>query len=586
MHTDPASGSDDTALAGGTLIEALEWQAHMHPDRLACVHLQDGETPVARLSFGDLVDTARAHAVMLARRARPGARVLLVFPNTPDFLPVFLGCLFAGLVAVPVSPPRSVRAMERLRALAGVAGADLAILSPRLRGGFDRLRGDAAPLGGPVDGPEWLFCDELEPGDPRDWVDPGIAPDTLAVLQFTSGSTGMSKGVMVRHANILHNARMFRAEIAPEVDIRLVTWLPFFHDWGLFGCLCYPLIAGGSSIYFDPVDFLQRPMRWVEAISAHQATVCCAPNFAFDLVTRALGQNASALDLSSLVMAKFGAEPIRRETMAAFADACAPLGFDAAALRPSYGLAEATLIVTGGGRNVPARSITVARKPLETGHVVVATPDCDTTRDVVSCGRPLLDQQVRIVDPVTRRPMAAGRVGEIWISGANVTTGYWQAPEETAQSFGARIGGEPGDWLRSGDLGFEDGGEIFVCGRLKDVIIKTGANYFAEDIEASADASHPGLRPGCGAAFGIDAGGAERLVVVQEIDYGPRPDLAQVVGAIQRAVSRDHGVLADAIAVLRPGTLEKTSSGKIRRGHTRALFENDALDPLRVWRCW
>jgi acyl-CoA synthetase (AMP-forming)/AMP-acid ligase II len=576
----------EPAAGAGTLTELLQLRAALHPDRPACVHLEAGETPAAQLSYAELWSAARGHAVALSRRACPGARVLLVFPNEPRFVPLFLGCLLAGLVAVPVAPPRNARGLARIRTLAKAAGADVIVLSPLLRGVWAKLQrtGESAQSG-----PNWIFADEIAAGDEREWADPRATPDTLAVLQFTSGSTGDPKGVMVRHDSILHNARMFLSQFAPETEIRLVTWLPFFHDWGLFGCLVFPLVAGGTCFYYDAADFVQKPRRWLEAVAAQRGTVCCAPNFAIELAAQAMGErDAAPLDLSSLVMVKVGAEPVRRATLELFDRMCAPHGFDRRALRPSYGLAESTLLVTGGGQELAFRSVTVDRKALEAGRVAPVPAGAPGSRDLVACGAPLLEQEVRIVDPRTRRAAPPGTVGEVWISGPSVAGGYWQRPEETARDFAARIESEDdsGRWLRSGDLGFFDAGELCICGRLKDVIIKSGANYFAEDLELSVDTSHPDLRLGCGAAFSIEAEGAERLVVVQEVNFGPRPDLGEVIGAIQRAVSLEHAVQADAIAVLRPGTLEKTSSGKVRRRHTKALFLAGALDPLKLWQGW
>lgn len=574
------------AETSGTLTDLLKTRSIQNRDQLACFHLQGGETPTAHLTYGAMFDAARGVAATLAARLPVGARVILVFPNEPDFVPVFLGCILAGMVAVPLPPPSNIRGMERIHELAQVAGAELAILSSGLRRGFDRLHSQIAPN---RDGPDWVYFDELKFHAADDWVDPGSQPDTLAVLQFTSGSTGTSKGVMVRHSNILQNARLFRSEIAPQDVIRLVTWLPFFHDWGLFGCFLYPMIDGGVSIYFDPSDFLQRPRCWFEAISEHRATVCCAPDFAFNLASQAMERPGGIpVDLSSLVMAKFGAEPVRQATLERFIRVCAPVGFDPKALCPSYGLAESTLIVTGGGQNLPVRTAHLDRMGLENQRVAPVSADAPGARDVVACGKPLLDQKVRIVDPSSRCLCPDDGVGEIWMQGGSVTAGYWRLPDETRTVFQAVIQDDPasGHWLRTGDLGFLDAGELFICGRLKDIIIKAGANYFAEDLERSFDKCHPDLRPGCGAAFGIDVEGAERLVAVQEINYGPRTDLGQLIGAIQREISRDHAVMADAIAILPPGTLEKTPSGKIRRQLTRSQFLADTLNPIKLWQSW
>lgn len=577
---------DDLARTCDTLTELLQIRSTQNREQLACFHLQDGETPTAHLTYGAMFDAARSVAAGLAARLPVGARVILIFPNEPDFVPAFLGCILAGMVAVPLPPPRNIGGMERIQELAQVSGAELAILSSGLRRGFDRLQSQIAPNQG---GPDWVYFDELEKPDPADWIDPGSQSDTLAVLQFTSGSTGTSKGVMVRHGNILQNARLVRSEFTPQDEIRLVTWLPFFHDWGLFGCFLYPMIDGGVSIYFDPSDFLQRPRCWLEAISAHRATVCCAPDFAFNLASQAMERPGGIpIDLSSLVLAKFGAEPVRQPTLERFTRVCAPLGFNQKALCPSYGLAESTLIVTGGGQDLPVRAAYLDRMGLENRRVIPVAADAPGARDVVACGKPLLDQQVRIVDPTSHRLCPIDGVGEIWMQGGSVTAGYWRLPNETHATFQAVIQDDPnsGYWLRSGDLGFLDAGELFICGRLKDIIIKAGANYFAEDLEHSFDGCHPDLRPGCGAAFGIDLDGAERLVAVQEINYGPRPEIGQLIGAIQRAISRDHAVMADAIAILPPGTLERTPSGKIRRQLTRSQFLADALNPIKLWQSW
>ncbi len=407
----------------------------------------------------------------------------------------------------------------------------------------------------------------------------------MAVLQFTSGSTGTPKGVMVRHANILHNCQLLQEACGSGVDMRMVSWLPFFHDWGLFGCLLFPIYTGGSSHFLDPADFLRRPMRWIEAIAQTEATVSCSPNFGYELCAAAVeDEGLPQLDLHAWSMAMMGAEPVRPQTMERFARAFAPAGFSAEALYPSYGLAESTLIVTGGGRHAAPVSLSVDRAALERGQVIAS--ETGSKRTLIGAGPALLDQRVAIVGPETGLALPDNQVGEVWVAGPSVALGYLDRPEETAEVFAAKLPGDPTPWLRTGDLGFLRDGELFVCGRLKDVIIKAGANYFAEDIEVSAEAAHPGLRPGCGAAFGVEVDGTERLVIVHEVNYGPKPDLDAVVGALQRAVKIDHDVFADAVIVVQAGTLEKTSSGKIRRRHTKAQFADGALDPLHAWKSW
>ena len=561
-----------------TVLDVLELRAARDGDRTAFTCLARGEVPDEALTFGELYHRAQSVAAYLQSRLSRGSSVVLVFPNEIAFIPAFMGCLMAGMVAVPLAAPRNARGMERLEVLAEVANAPLAIASSGLRTRLEKMGQESQTL-------DWLYSDELPDGLASAWHRPAITPDTIAVLQFTSGSTGLPKGVMVSHGNILHNCRMLESECGTGPDLRMATWLPYFHDWGLVGCMIFPFYAGGASYFMDPADFLRRPLRWMEAAHHYRATVVCAPNFAYEQSAAAAEDEAPHLDLSSIRLAMLGAEPIRQETLDRFARAFARAGFRREALYPSYGLAESTLIVTGTDRARGPAYLTLDRAALEAGHAVHS--DKGDARTFVSCGRPLLDQRVAIVDPETGLRRGPMEIGEVWIAGPSVTQGYWQRPDETVANFQGEIAGEPGPrYLRTGDLGFMDGPDLYVCGRLKDLIIKAGANYFAEDIEHSVDGCHPGLRPGCGAAFGVDVDGTERLVVVHEVNYGPKPDLQAVTGAIQKAVSRDHDVLADAVAVLKPGTLEKTSSGKIRRRHTKVQFSANALEPLTLWKAW
>ena len=568
-----------------TLVPLIDEWASRQSDRIAYTYLDKGEDPSQVLTFGELGRRARGIAAYLQGRAPPGRPVLLVFPNELDFITAFMGCLLAGLIAVPVAPPRNARGMTRLLGIAESAGASLAVGSAMLRGGLQRLRNTAGDGGGL----DWLFVDDIPEGLEDAWRDPGIDAGATAVLQFTSGSTGNQKGVMLSHRNIVHNCRLLQSVCGSSSDLRVVTWLPFFHDWGLIGGLIFPFYAGGTCFIFDPADFLYKPRRWLEAISRFRGTVSCAPNFGYELCA---GDTAEAgrpvLDLACWDMAMVGAEPVRKDTIERFSIAFAPNGFRREAFYPCYGLAESTLIVTGGLRSAPPVHATLDRAALEAGRAVpIGEGRGDDAKDCVGCGRPLLDQQVLVADPETRRPCAPLEIGEIWVSGPSVAQGYWGRPDLTRQTFSATTGDGSGmRYLRTGDLGFLWNGELFVCGRLKDVIIKAGANYFAEDIEHSAARSHPGLRPGCGAAFGVEVEGAERLVVVHELNYGKKPDVQRVIGAIQKAVSNDHDVLADAIAILKPGSLEKTSSGKIRRQHTKSLFLSDQLNPVAIWQGW
>ena len=566
-----------------TLPEMLMAQAAASPDRIVFTHLERGEDVGQSLTFAEVLRQARRCAAGLQRTTSLGDRVMLVFPNEPDFIVALLACVLAGLVAVPAAPPRNARTLDRLRNLADTAGARMVIVSEHLRGVFQKL-GQADLAQG-----EWVFVGDLPPTDVAAFRPPHLSAQSIAVLQFTSGSTGNQKGVMVTHANILHNCRVLSKPCGTGDAMRMVSWLPFFHDWGLVGCLFLPLWSGGSCHFFDPADFLRRPRRWLEAISLHRATVACAPNFAYALCTGTADEGGPRLDLSGWRLAMIGAEPVRHDTIEGFAAAFASAGFRPDALFPSYGLAENTLMATGGQDHAAPIYLRLDRIALAAGRAVLATatqPESQTGL-WVGCGQALLDQTVLIVDPKTRQPRADAEVGEVWIAGGSVTAGYWGRADDTAASFHATLANRADPrFLRTGDLGFLWQSELFICGRLKDVVIKAGANFLAEDLELSMLRADPGLRVGCGAAFSLDIAGSERMVLVHEVNYGKKPELPRLVGAIQRAVSEDHGVMADAIVIVAPGSLEKTSSGKIRRQHIKLLFERGELDPLWLWQSW
>ena len=565
------------------LVGLVEAQASERSGEVAYVHLERGELANERLTYAELDRRARSFAAFLQERVDPGSRVLLVFPNDIGFLIAFFGCQYAGMIAVPVAPPRSRHAFARLCHIARAAGAEIILTPLTLRAELERrFAVDAQP-----EGLTWIIADDVPEGLEHGWRRPRPAGDDIAVLQFTSGSTGNPKGVSVTHRNILHNCGLLRSACGTSPDLKLVAWLPNFHDWGLVGCLIFPLFVGRPSYFFDPADFLYRPMRWLQAISKFRGTVACAPNFAYDMCRRSVSEDQLAgLDLSCLEMAMVGAEPVRKDMIETFSATFAPFGFRKEAFFPCFGLAESTLIVSGSSRMTPPLYARIDRIEAERRRAIVVD-ETKEGRDLVGCGSPLLDQRAMIVDPDTTKPCPPLEIGEIWVAGASVAKGYWGAPDLSEEIFGASPATAPGErWLRTGDLGFMWKDALFVCGRLKDVIIKGGVNYFAEDIEYTVARSHAWLRANSCAAFSVDAQGAERLVVVQEIDFGRKGDMASVIGAIQAAVAKEHEVMADAIAVIKPGTLEKTGSGKLRRQLTKSLFLAEQLSTLAMWKCW
>ena len=569
-------------LAATTLAEVLRLRADLEPGRRAYVFLQDGEAEAGLLTFGELDRQARAVAAALGRSCAPGDRALLLFQPGLEFVAAFFGCLYAGVAAVPAYPPRSPRMLPRLRGMLDDARPAVVLTTsqalPRLRAWFDADPGIAPS--------PWLAIDALEPGQAERWTDPGVAPDDLAFLQYTSGSTSTPKGVMVSHGNLLHNQRLIQEACGHSEKSVFVTWLPVYHDLGLIGNVLQATYVGAPCVMMAPVAFLQRPMRWLEAVSRYRGTTSGGPNFAYDLCARkAEGADLSRLDLSSWRVAFNGAEPVRSETLERFSAAFAGAGFDAAAHYPCYGLAEATLMVSGGRPGAPPMVRRFRAVGLEARRAEESAPG-EPRRCLVGCGQPLGDQRVAIVEAAgdAGTELPPGRIGEIWIAGPSVARGYWNRPAETEAAFGVRLETGEGPFLRTGDLGFLHGGELFVAGRIKDLLILRGRNVYPQDVELTAERSHPALRPGGAAAFPVDVGGEERLVLVLEVERQARPrspeEAEAVFTAVRRAVAEEHECHVHEVVLVPPGGVPRTTSGKVQRRGCRALFLEGGLEVL------
>src|SRR5829696_2523632 len=475
-----------------TLIELLDQRALQQPDQLAYTFLLDGETNELHLTYGELQRRAQAIGATLQRIGAKGERALLLYTPGLDFIEGFFGCLYAGIVAVPAYPPdpaRLNRTLPRLQAVITDAQATLVLTtSPTLE--MAKLIFAEAP---DLKALHW-FATDIVAANVDEVSQPECARSgDLAFLQYTSGSTGHPRGVMLTHANLLHNASLiFQVYEHTETD-SYVSWLPVFHDMGFMMGVLQPLFAGIRSIVMSPTSFLQRPSRWLEAISRYKATTSGGPNFAYELCARKVGTaEREGLDLSSWQVAFNGAEPVRAGTLRRFAAAFAPCGFRAAAFRPCYGLAEATLLVSGWRQEGEPRVRALDAEALER-HEAVDAADAARSRELVSCG--LGVQTVLAVDPESGEPFPPGRVGEIWVAGPSVAQGYWERPEETAAIFGARLAdgtgarlaGGNGPFLRTGDLGFVSAGEVFLTGRLKDLIILRGRNHYLQNEKATTE---------------------------------------------------------------------------------------------------
>ncbi|RCJ21837.1 hypothetical protein A6770_04165 [Nostoc minutum NIES-26] len=568
-----------SSLKFSTLVDLLSYKALHQPNKIAFRFLQDGETETARLTYQELNLQAQVIASQLQSTGiTKGERALLLYPSGLEFIPAFFGCLYAGVVAVPAYPPHLNKPTPRLQAIVADAQAKIVLTTAQILSNSSRLL-DNNPELKPL---QWFATDSFVGNLENNWQEINITEDTLAFLQYTSGSTSTPKGVMVSHGNILHNQRLIESGFGHSEQSIVVGWLPLFHDMGLIGNVLQPLYLGTQCILMPPIAFLQNPYRWLQAISRYKATTSGGPNFAYDLCIRKITpEQRATLDLSSWEVAFNGAEPVRAETIERFAETFASCGFRREAFYPCYGMAETTLIVSGDRKEIPPVFQTVEKAALEKNQIVSTTVKDDTAQTLVSSGQPLEDLQVVIAHPETLTSCLPGEVGEIWVAGASVTQGYWQKSEQTQSTFRAYLKdtGE-GPFLRTGDLGFLHSGELYVTGRLKDMIIIRGRNHYPQDIELTLEQSHPALQASCSGAFAINVAGEERLAVVVEVkrSHLRNFDVEEVVKAIRQAVAEQHELQVYAIQLLKPGNIPKTSSGKIQRHACRMGFLDRNLD--------
>jgi phthiocerol/phenolphthiocerol synthesis type-I polyketide synthase C len=572
--------------AWGSLLEVVRHHAGMRPEHCALVFLPDGEREGGRLSYAELDRRARVFGAQVQRMNLQGTSLLLMLPPGMGYIVAFLGCLYAGAIPVPGYPPTNSMHAERMAHIVEDCQARAVIVAATSKPdpASERMK-QHLPAGL---GCRFIPIDDgadLGMADPVDWHDPAADRDGTAYLQYTSGSTSHPRGVVVTHGNLLSNCATYaRAAALDEADV-FVTWLPLFHDMGLIWGVIQALYVGATIVMMPPLCFVQKPLRWLQAISRYRGTISCAPNFAYELCASAEDQALrGTLDLSSWCVAGNAAEPVHPDTLARFARRFGPCGFRPAAMNPSYGLAEATLAVTSHPRLRAPRVIDVDRAALSGGRLAPA-PNPESAHQLVSCGRAWLDTRLAIVDELTREMCVDGRVGEIWVQGPQVAQGYWRRDTETAETFGACLAEGGGPWLRTGDLGVLQDGELYITGRLKDVIIIRGQNHYPQDIEHTMYRAHAALEIGHGAAFPVEVDGQERLVVVQEVRRSQRHkiDGAQVVQAIRAAIAEVHGLQVHAVQLLRPASVHITSSGKIQRRACKQSYLTGQFEVLHAW---
>ena len=550
------------AEAFSTWVDVLQYRSERDPLKTALVYLADGENDEQCISYSEIARRARAIGAFLIQHGGVGDRVLLVYPPGNDFVCAFFGCLYAGKIAVPAYPPRKNRKLSRLQAIVADASPKVVLTTEEIKARVAPNLGEFPDLAAL----SWKVSDHISNDLANGWRRPDIDSDTLAFLQYTSGSTGNPKGVMVSHGNLLHNAAVMRVQMGYDEQSVSVSWLPVYHDMGLIGATLQPMFVGGKCVFMSPASFAQDPLRWIRAIAKHRGTHSFNPSFAYELAIEHIqADEKKTLDLSSWRRAVNGAEPVRADVARQFCDAFAPCGFRAETMAPAFGLAEATLFVSCN----PIGSLLI-------------TTELEGKR-IVGCGELGPGFEAAIVNAETLRVCADGIVGEIWLKGPSVAKGYWRNEIASAETFRARTQDGAGPFLRTGDLGFFENRQLHIAGRMKDLIIVRGRNHYPQDIEITAEKSHPALKATGSAAFSLDVDGREELFIVQEVRRtGLRKgqdDLArEVLAAVRKSVAEEHEIAPYGVVLIREGSLPKTTSGKVQRRKVRTDTQNNELE--------
>lgn len=569
-----------------TLLELLRHRALQQPDGHAYTFLIDGKKESPPLTYSQLDQQARAIGALLQQYQAKGERALLLYPQGLEVIAAFCGCLYAGVIAIPVPPPESgrlKRTLPRLRAIVKDAQASFTLTTAGILSLIENVHDEFPEF----EQMHWIDTEQVDLELANQWQNPQIDKDMLAYLQYTSGSTSTPKGVMLSHYNLMHHARYLKQACGYESDSITTTWMPYFHDYGLVEGIMVPLYNGTPCYLMSPFAFIKRPVQWLRNISKYRVTHSQAPNFAYDLCNRRVkSKELAELDLSSWQAAGNAAEPINPKVMASFVEIFSPCGFSWEAFAPAYGLAEYTLLVSNKPKGEKPVIAALDAACLEQDKVVDAKLDQQQgVRLIAGCGKRVCDTNIAIVHPDTLTRCAPDEVGEIWVSDPSMAQGYWQREEETKETFRAYIQdtGE-GPFLRTGDLGFLKDGELFINGRIKDLIIIRGTNHYPQDLEWTVQHLHSALRPDYGAAFSIEDNGEEQLVIVQEVERRTENlDTEQLIGDIRQEISEQHELQVHAIVLAKSGTILKTASGKIQRRACRQNFLAGTINVLATW---
>ncbi|HEV3036488.1 MAG TPA: fatty acyl-AMP ligase [Candidatus Angelobacter sp.] len=559
-----------------TWITLAQKQADHFGEKPAYIFLANGENIAETVTYKEVDRRARALAAHLQSSCNPGDRALLVYDSCIENIIAFFGCLYAGLIAVPVCPPHRNRRNGRLENILKDCNPSLALSTAAQIREIKRLFNHDSVL----DRVASLLTETISQDETNAWIEPASNGKTLAFLQYTSGSTNTPKGVAVSHGNLLHNQAMLQHAFQTTEHSNIVSWLPIYHDMGLIGKMLHSFYAGATCVFMSPMSFLQQPARWLYAISKYKAEISGGPNFSYSLCEKKISADLlPSFDLSSWRVALNGAEPVQYHTLQGFSDRFAPCGFQEKAFYPGYGMAEATLIISGGSPGQEPVYRWVDKNELRQDRAVSRAPSVPSAQPLVGCGRQILDEIIVIVDPQTSRPLPDDQIGEIWLAGKHVAQGYWGRPEATRNTFHAYLIDGRGPFLRTGDLGFLKDGTLFITGRLKDVIILEGSKHYPQDIEASIQALIPAVRPEGVAAVSVTSPAGEKVVVVAELEREllRKADLKSVANSIRRVVSQDHGLVLQDVVLIRPGALPKTTSGKIQRRLCGDLYLSEEL---------
>ena len=569
-----------------TLIELLRLRATHTPDGHAYTFLIDGKKETSPLTYAALDRQAKAIATQLQKYQARGERALLLYPQGLEVIAAFCGCLYAGVIAIPVPPPESgrlKRTLPRLRAIVKDADAKFALTTEGILALVENVKEEFPEF----DQMAWIDTATIDPSLADEWQDPQVDKDELAYLQYTSGSTSTPKGVMLSHFNLMHHCGYLQRACGYDENSITHTWMPYFHDYGLVEGIMVPLYNGTPCYLMSPFSFIKRPIQWLRNITKYGVTHSQAPNFAYDLcIRRVKAKEILQLNLSTWQAAGNAAEPINPRVMAKFVETFSPCGFTWETFAPAYGLAEYTLLVSTKPKGTDPVFICIDASALEQDKIVKADPEQEKgVRVLVSCGQLVCETTVAIVNPDTLTRCAADEVGEIWVSDPSMAQGYWQRREATEETFHAYLKDtQEGPFLRTGDLGVFQEGELYITGRMKDLIIIRGTNHYPQDLEWTVQHLDSVFRSDYGAAFSVEYQGEEQLVIVQELERrSGELDTDKLIGDIRQEIAEEHEIQTHAIVLAKSGTVLKTASGKIQRRACRQNFVQGTIDVVAVW---